>query len=619
MLFGTALLSFIYIGIRSRSTGGDFKSKYLGGGKLPWWVAGTSMVATTFAADTPLAVAELVHQGGIAQNWLWWSFVFGGVLTAVIFAPLWKRSGVNTELEFITFRYSGKAAMWLRQFKSVYLGLFMNVFILGWVNLAMHSIAMTILGCTSTEAYFVVFGLFVLSAVYTYIGGLRGVAYADVLQFVLAMTGCIVLAVIVVNNERVGGVDGLMEKLPEHYFNFFPELGSDQAESSGGWLQLTYGAFLAFFAVQWWASWYPGAEPGGGGYVAQRFLGTDNESEAKKATMLFQIGHYCLRPWPWILVGLCAVALYSPSLMDIPAALSGEIEAYLQGGGTLEALGSQPFLDGVANKEALLKAYQYQASPRLGFVYAMTDFLPSGLLGLLVVAFLAAYMSTIGTQLNWGASYLFKDLVEINYPKATQDKPKTVSLLIQVVLVVVGMTITWFIDSISGVWSFVLECGSGLGLVLILRWFWSRINVYSEISATIAPLLFYTIMYALRLNWPFDPELLTWMEANKVFFFINVVLTTVVWIAVTFLTQRESDEVLQRFVAKVQPPFGNWKKYGEVINPGRMNLIGTWIIGVCVVLSTLFAIGGLFFDMEMAIGCSFTVLFGGIGLWKLMK
>lgn len=601
-----ALLLFMGVGIISRSKGSDFKSKFLGGGKLPWWVAGTSMVATTFAADTPLAVSELVNQGGIAQNWLWWSFVFGGVLTAVIFAPLWKRSGVGTELEFITFRYGGKAALGLRQFKSVYLGLFMNVFILGWVNLAMHSIVSLVFNCSPEQGYYIVFGLFILSAIYTHIGGLRGVAYADVIQFILAMGGCVILAVLVVNSEDIGGLTGLKSRLPDSYFEFFPSMGE---ENGMGVLQLTYGAFIAFFAVQWWASWYPGAEPGGGGYVAQRFLGTDSPKEAKKATLLFQIGHYCIRPWPWILVGLCAIALYSPEFSGVVDPGTNVLaQEFLAAGGNISELANQAFISGLENKDAVVQAITYNHSPRLGFVYVMVDFLPAGLMGLLIVAFLAAYMSTIGTQLNWGASYLFNDLVAIQHPKLAEEKPGRVSFGIQVVLIAIGMLVTLCIDSISGVWSFVLECGSGLGLVLILRWFWKRINVYSEISATVAPLIFYTLIWLFKMYWPFSEELLAWCETQKIFFFINVILTSITWVSVTLLTKPESADVLRRFAVAVNPPFGNWGKEGGKLVDKPGDLLLSWLFGIVLVLSLLFCIGGLLFDFN------FGLIFGGIAL-----
>jgi SSS family solute:Na+ symporter len=350
------LLTSLGIGIYyKKKSSGSLSDFFLGGRNLPWYIAGTSMVATTFAADTPLAVAELVANNGIAGNWLWWSFLLGGTLTTFFFAPLWRKANVLTEVELLELRYDGKKAALLRGFKAIYLGVFINILIIGWVNLALNALLVVFFDIPPNEVLYYTGAAMLLAALYSSLGGLWGVAVTDAFQFVIAMIGSIVLAVIVVNSEQVGGIAGLKEKLPPGSLNFFPQIGDG---SLGAGLTLSFGAFLAYAGFQWWASWYPGAEPGGGGYVAQRMMSTKSPKDSVYATLLFQIGHYCIRPWPWIIVALCAVVLY-PDLA-------------------------------VADK-------------KLGYVMAMKEFLPTGMKGLLLAAFLAAYMSTISTQLNWGA------------------------------------------------------------------------------------------------------------------------------------------------------------------------------------------------------------------------
>lgn len=311
------------------------------------------MVATTFAADTPLAVTELVAKNGIAGNWLWWNFAFGGILTVFFFARLWRRAGIVTEVEFAELRYSGKPARFLRGFRALYLGLFMNVIIMGWVNKAMASILTGLFGIPESQVYFFVFACMLFVAFYSALSGLWGVVITDAFQFVIAMTGCIILAILVVNSPDVGGISGMQEKLPEYVFNFFPTISD--VGSMGGAFALTVASFLAYVGIIWWASWYPGAEPGGGGYVAQRMMSAKDEKHSLFATLFFQIAHYAIRPWPWIIVALCTLILYPE--------LSGEVKG-------------------------------------MGYIYAIRDYLPAGLKGLLVAAFFAAYMSTIATQLN---------------------------------------------------------------------------------------------------------------------------------------------------------------------------------------------------------------------------
>lgn len=513
---------------------------FLSGRSLPWYLAGVSMVATTFAADTPLAVTELVYKNGIAGNWIWWNFAFGGILTVFFFAKLWRRSGVLTEVEFIELRYGGKTAGFLRGFKAVYLGLFMNVIIIGWVNSAMIAVLHGIFGVPADTVMWYVFGCMALVAAYSAISGLWGVVVTDAFQFILAMGSCIILAIIVLNAPEVGGVAGLKEKLPPGFFSFFPSIGEDPQ----GFIKtfsLSIPAFFAYIGIQWWASWYPGAEPGGGGYIAQRMLSAKSEKDSIYATLFFQVAHYALRPWPWIIVAMCTVVLYPDLTAD---------------------------------------------TAKMGYIYAINDFLPVGLKGLLIAAFFAAYMSTIATQLNWGASYLMNDLYKRFIDKSTGEKGFIFASRVTTVLIMlVSIVATLFINQISGAWAFIIECGAGLGLVLILRWFWWRINVWSEISAMITPFVIYPFIKFYDIAFPESLFYLTGINA-------------IVWITVTYLTSPELPSVLTNFYRKIQPPAKFWGPIAFASPEIKsdmivVNMIICWISGVFLVYSMLFGIGSL--------------------------
>ncbi|HPO55788.1 MAG TPA: Na+:solute symporter [Ignavibacteriaceae bacterium] len=514
---------------------------FLSGRNLPWYLAGLSMVATTFAADTPLAVTELVAKNGISGNWVWWNFVFGGLLTVFFFARLWRRAGIMTEVEFAEIRYSGKPARFLRGFRAIYLGLFMNVIIMGWVNKAMTSVLKGIFGVPEEVVIYYVFACMLLVAIYSAISGLWGVVVTDAFQFIIAMFGCIMLAIIVVNSPQIGGVAGLQEKLPSFTFNFFPVI-TDEV-SIGGAFALTVTSFIAFIGIQWWASWYPGAEPGGGGYVAQRMMSAKNEKHSLFATLFFQVAHYGLRPWPWIIVGLCALVLY-PNLST--------------------------------------------ADKGMGYIYAINDFLPVGLKGLLVAAFFAAYMSTIATQLNWGTSYLINDFYKrfLN-PDKTEKTYVRASRIMTVALMIISVFVTLFISRISGAWEFILECGAGVGLVLILRWFWWRINAWSEISAMITPFVIYPFVKYAGIIFP-----------DTLFFLVGG--TTVVWLVVTFLTKPTDEKTLVDFYTRIYPGGVLWKKISDKLpnvksDTGFFKMFVNWFFGVVLVYSLLFGIGYLIF------------------------
>ncbi|PCH65682.1 MAG: sodium:proline symporter [Bacteroidetes bacterium] len=549
------LILSLYIGIRYKEKAGKSLSDYfLGGRNLPWYIAGISMVATTFAADTPLAVTELVAKGGISGNWLWWNMLFGGMLTTFFFARLWRRANILTELEFIEIRYSGKAAAFLRGFKAIYMGLFMNSLIIGWVNIAMIAILRVFFDIPESHLLWYAAGAMAIAAIYSTLSGLWGVAITDVIQFAIAMTGCIVLAVIVVSSEKIGGISGLKEQLPEGTLNFFPNISSSASISDiTSTLSISIGAFFAYITVQWWASWYPGAEPGGGGYIAQRMMSTKNEKHSIFATLFFQIAHYCIRPWPWIIVGLCCLILYP----DLAA-----------------------------------------TDKKLGYAMAMKEFLPAGLKGLLLVAFLAAYMSTISTQLNWGASYLTNDLYKrfvrprdkFTDEQSAQKNYVMMGRVFTIFIMIIALYATSQITSISGVWEFIIECGAGLGLVLILRWYWWRINAWSEITATVAPFVAYAFS-KYYLGWHFPDS-----------FFITVGFTTIAWIVVTFITKPTNTETLKTFYSKVKPG-GVWTKIEKQLHTkpdyqpseqsGIKNLLICWLSAIVMTYSILFLTGKL--------------------------
>lgn len=548
----------------SKRAGKGMKDFFLSGRKLPWYIAGTSMVATTFAADTPLAVTELVAQNGIAGNWLWWNMLFGGMLTVFFFAKLWRRSGIITDAEFVDIRYSGKPANFLRGFRAVYIGIFMNTIVIAWVNLAMVKILkvmfpdFTVLG--EQEFYFLgisfsshliaVACLMLFTAIYSALSGLWGVSLTDSFQFIIAMTGSIILAVFAVKHIDVGGIQGLKEKLPEWSFDFFPDITDASVKSetgTSGILKMTVTAFVAYLGVQWWSSWYPGAEPGGGGYIAQRMMSAKDERHSVLATLWFQIAHYALRPWPWIIAAFAALILY-PEVSDKGAS----------------------------------------------YVMLIRDLLPAGLLGLLLAAFLAAYMSTIASQTVWGTSYIVNDLYKPFINKdADEKKYVKISRITTFLLIAFSLIITTQFDRISDAWKFVLVMSAGIGSVLLLRWFWWRINAWSEISAMIAPYIIYPV-----LTYGFDMDVIK--EDFELSLIIIVIWSSLVWLSVTFITKPEKEQKLKSFYKKVHPGGKGWKKIAADLpeiegDKGFGRLFFNWFAGSLMVMFVLFGIGKIIF------------------------
>src|SRR5687767_3205760 len=465
----------------TKRAGKNVSEFFVSGRSLPWWLAGTSMVATTFAADTPLAVTGMVAANGVAGNWLWWNMVMSGMLTVFFFARLWRRAGVMTDVEFAELRYGGRPAAVLRGFRALYLALPINLIIMGWVTRAMVTILGVTLDVNPWKAAILLFGV---TALYSIFSGLWGVIVTDAFQFVVAMGGTILLAVFAV--DSVGGLTVLTEKAAAHFgsadaaFGVLP--GADQA-----WLPLS--TLLIFLGVQWWAAWYPGQEPGGGGYVVQRILSAKDERHGLLATLWFTIAHYALRPWPWILVGFVGLIRY-PAL----------------------------------------------ANPEEGYVRVMVDVLPSPFKGLLLAAFAAAYMSTISTHLNWGASYLVNDVyLRFIRPDAGPRSQVIASRIATGVLMVLSLVVMSFLTSVEQGWKLLIGLGAGTGLVFILRWYWWRINAWSEISAMAASLVASVGLHMAGIN---GADTATGDYATAML--VNVGVTTIVWIAVTLLTPPES-------------------------------------------------------------------------------
>ncbi len=586
------LVIFSIAAYYSRRAGKDTGQYFLSGRNMPWYIAGTAMVATTFAADTPLAVTELVARNGIAGNWLWWNLAIGGILTVFFFARLWRRAGIMTDVEYVELRYSGKPAAVLRGFRALYLGLFMNAIVLGWVNKAMEKIFRVTI--PEVDPFLLVVIAASLLAIYASAAGLLGTARTDSLQFVFAMVGCIILAVIVVRLPTIGGLTGLREQLAPQVLDFLPRIGDVTMEGvTGGILAISVGAFVAYVAVQWWSAWYPGADPGGGGYVAQRMMSAKDERHSLFATLWFMIAHYTLRPWPWILVALAALVLLpraeSPEAVraEYPAVFEHVVTAF--DNPTLLRTGDPAVFQSPEFLEAFEK-YENTVDPGVMYPKMMLRYLPAGLFGLLVAVFLAAYMSTLAAMLNWGTSYVINDFYR-RFIKTDKEERHyvLVSRLGIVLMTIFSLLITkFFLDQISGAWEFVINASAGLGGVLILRWYWWRINAWSEISAMIAPLIIYPIA-----RYGFD-------IVPPITLYPTVLGTTVVWLAATYLTKPVPEAKLIEFYRRAYPGGIGWRRIAALVpevksEGGFGSLFVDWILGVVMIYSFLFGTGHLLF------------------------
>ena len=546
LIIGAYFALNIGIGFYYKARAGKSTTEFfLSGRNVPWWLAGTSMVATTFAADTPLVVTGLVARNGIAGNWIWWSFLMSGMLTVFFYARLWRRAGVMTDVEFAEIRYAGKPAAFLRGFRSLYLGIPINCIILGWVNLAMVKILQLIFGIGKIEALIIVLGLIALTSAISTLSGLWGVLVTDMVQFVIKMGMVIVLAVFAI--RAVGGIESMKSQFVASgrggVLSMIPDLNS-------AWMPMI--TFLVYISLNWWATWYPGAEPGGGGYVAQRMFSAKDERHSLLATLWFNIAHYAIRPWPWILVALASVLLY-PGLAD----------------------------------------------PETGYIHVLIDHLPAALRGLMVAAFAAAYMSTIATQLNWGASYLVNDFWR-RFVKRDKSEEYYVraSKLATVLLTVVSAIITFYMGSIGAAWKLLIVTGAGTGGVLLLRWYWWRINAWSEVSAMISA---FVVSLALQLVFHMDSDQ---PKQFALIMLITVGITTAVWLTVTYLTKPEPQETLTAFYRRTRPSRSGWGPIAalvpdvQVTSSGLSNLVD-WVAGCVLVYGVLFGVGKLLLHETM--------------------
>jgi SSS family solute:Na+ symporter len=550
------------IGLWFTKRGGESLDQYfLSGRQVPWWLAGTAMVATTFAADTPLVVTGLVATKGVAGNWLWWNFVMSGMLTVFFFARLWRRANVMTDVELAEVRYSGKPAALLRGFRALYLAIPINLIILGWVTRAMIKILTISLGLNdvaigglTVSGEVVAVGIcFVITVAYAVAAGMWAVLWTDLVQFVIKMSAVIILAVYAV--RAVGGIPAMKAKLTEHFgsetaaLSVLPISASQGGLHAYAWMPLL--TLCVYLSVQWWAAWYPGAEPGGGGYIAQRIFSARTERDGVLATLFFNIAHYALRPWPWIVTGLATVILY-PTLQD---------------------------------KES-------------GYVKAFVDLLPTPWRGFMLAGFAAAYMSTVGTHLNWGASYLVNDFYKRFLRKdETQKHYVAVSRAATILLFFASIGVTSQLSSVEKAWELLLALGAGTGLVFILRWYWWRINAWSEISAMVASFVVSLLSFAyIKPRFaPDDPN------ATATVMLVTVAVSTVVWITVTFLTAAEKPQTLEAFYLRVRPGGPGWAAISTRLGFGREPIPGgalawtNWIAGIVAVYATLFGIGKVVF------------------------
>ena len=552
----------------ARQAGRDTQSFFLAGRNMPWWLLGVSMVATTFSTDTPNLVTDLVRQNGVSGNWAWWAFLLTGMLTVFVYARLWHRSGVLTDVEFYELRYSGKAAAFLRGFRALYLGLVFNVLVMGAVSLAAVKFGEIVLGWPGWLTLTIACSI---TLTYSTLGGLKAVIITDFVQFTLAMIGSIWGCLYILGLEQVGGLSNLLahanvtDKLA-----LIPDLSDPDV-----WVPI----LLVPLAVQWWASYYPGSEPGGGGYIAQRMFSAKNESHAIGAAFIFNVAHYALRPWPWILIALASLVVF-PELTDLQSA----------------------FPELPADKLGHDVAYP-----------AMLTLLPSGLLGLVAASLIAAFMSTMSTQVNLGASYLVNDFYH-RFIKTDANEKELVwaGRLFTAVSIVLGAGLGLLLTNAGQAFSLLLLMGAGTGLIYILRWFWWRINAYTEIVAMVSSLIIAGYFNFIHEGWE------DWQKIV-----IGTVLTTIVWIVATYFTPPDDEETLRNFVMKVNPGGPGWARFTE---PGSRepwsvpNGILAMLLG-CVGVYSILLGAGLMIYGQTGLGfviCSLGAL-AFIGLFKLWK
>lgn len=550
-IIGVFFLVSMLIGVfASKQAGSSAKEFFLSGRNMPWWLLGVSMVATTFSADTPNLVTDIVRKGGVSGNWVWWAFLLTGMLTVFVYAKLWRRSEVTTDLEFYELRYGGKPAAFLRAFRALYLGVFFNVVIMATVSLAAIKIGGVMLGLSPIETLLLAS---VVTVIYSSLGGLKGVLLTDFFQFFIAMIGSVGAAIYVLDMPEIGSLNNLLthpnvaDKL-----DFFPDFND--------W-NLLIPLLIMPLAIQWWATWYPGAEPGGGGYIAQRMLSAKDEKNAIGATLFFNIAHYAMRPWPWIIVALSSLIIF-PQISDLGAA----------------------FPNIPADKLGDDLAYS-----------AMLTFLPTGLIGIVLASLIAAVMSTLSTHLNWGSSYVVNDFyLRFIKPNASDKELVAVGRISTVLLMVLAAVLALALSNALEAFNILLQIGAGTGLIFILRWFWWRINAYTEIWAmfiSFAVAIFFESINP-RLGIIDIPA-----EQSYLKLLYGVGITTIGWVLATLLTKPEKDEILLSFYRKVRPAAYGWKKLldrypKERQEQGQLPMeIGLMLVGTVMVYAALFAVG----------------------------
>ena len=569
IVFGFFAISMIIGLVVSRQSGKDYKEFFLSGRNMPWWLLGVSMVATTFSADTPNLVTDIVRKNGVAGNWVWWAFLLTGMLTVFVYAKLWRRSGILTDLEFYELRYGGKPAAFLRGFRSIYLGFFFNIMIMATVTLAAIKIGSVLLGLTPIQTVLIAS---VVTVIYTSLGGLRGVILTDFFQFILAMVGIIWACIVVLQLPEVGGLSGLLtHENVSGKLNLLPDF-TDSTQ--------LIPLFILPLAVQWWSVWYPGAEPGGGGYIAQRMLSAKDETNAVGATLLFNVAHYALRPWPWILIALASLIVF-------------------------------PDLDSLQQAFPNIKSSVIQDD--LAFP-AMLTFLPTGLLGLVIASLIAAFMSTISTHLNWGSSYLVNDFyLRFINPNAGDKQLVRIGRISTVVLMILAALFALALENALQAFNILLQIGAGTGLIFILRWFWWRINAYSELAAMVI-----SFVVALYFEFLHPSEI-----ADHWKLLMGIGITTVGWVTVTFMTPPTDQGTLSKFYRLIRPAKGGWMPVIErgletgtiqqdTVQTGKLPLeIAAMLVGSLSVYSALFATGFWIYGNTMSGLVSTIVAAGG--------
>jgi Na+/proline symporter len=566
----------------AKSAGSSAKEFFLSGRNMPWWLLGVSMVATTFSADTPNLVTDIVRKNGVAGNWAWWAFLLTGMLTVFVYAKLWRRSEATTDLEFYEMRYSGKGAAFLRAFRALYLGVFFNVVIMATVSLAAIKIGGVMLGLSPIQTLLIAS---IVTVVYSSLGGLKGVLLTDFFQFFIAMAGSFGAAYFILDLPEIGSLSNLLaHEVVSTKLNFLPDFSDPN---------MYIPLFLMPIAIQWWATWYPGAEPGGGGYIAQRMLSAKDEKNAMGATLFFNIAHYALRPWPWILIALSSLVIF-PNISDLQAA----------------------FPNIPADKLGDDLAYS-----------AMLTYLPTGLIGIVLASLIAAVMSTLSTHLNWGSSYIVNDFyLRFLKPQASDKELVAVGRVSTVVLMVLSATLALALSSALDAFNILLQIGAGTGLIFILRWFWWRINAYTEISAmaiSFVVAIFFEVINP-KVEWILIPENQAYLKLVY-----SVSITTIGWLLVTFLTQPEKDEILLSFYRKVTPAAYGWKKVldrypAEKQEQGQLpKEIGLMVTGTVMVYAALFSTGFFIYgNMIPGFIAALITLTGGfiiISSWKNLK